>query len=148
MGEMVRRTLHYHTITFTHARYYLMKLLYATRFHIYILALLLTALMPGAASAFSTDKYATESALANGKWVKVSVESTGMHFIPASTLRSWGFSNPEKVRIHGYGGARIADLLSASGYIDDLPPVASRASAAGVYFYAVGPVTWLSLIHI
>lgn len=142
MGEMVRRTLHYHTITFTHARYYLMKLLYATRFYIHILALLLTALMPGAASAFSTDKYATESALANGKWIKVSVESTGMHFIPASTLRSWGFSNPEKVRIHGYGGARIADLLSASGYIDDLPPVASRASASGVYFYAVGPVTW------
>lgn len=91
------------------------------------------------ASAFSTDSYTTKSALAEGRWVKVSVESTGMHLISASTLRQWGFSSPEKVRIHGYGGAMLPDVLSADTYIDDLPQVPAVATWRGIYFYAVGP---------
>lgn len=65
-----------------------------------------------------------------------------MHFIPAATLRSWGLPDPMKVRIHGYGGARISDVLSVDTYTDDLPPVAVHATPDGVYFYGVGPVSW------
>lgn len=91
------------------------------------------------ASAFSPDFYASTSALATGKWVQISVEESGMHRITAAQLRSWGFANPQKVRVHGYGGARISDVLSAENFIDDLPQVPIISSASGVTFYAVGP---------
>lgn len=93
------------------------------------------------AEAFPTDVYSGESVLARGKWAKISVETTGMHFIPASTLRSWGFSNPESVRVHGYGGQRISDILSLANYVDDLPMVQSVATSQGVWFYAQGVVS-------
>lgn len=65
-----------------------------------------------------------------------------MHFIPAATLRSWGISDPSRMSMHGYGGGRIPDELSAVTYVDDLPPVCVHATEKGVYFYAVGPVGW------
>jgi len=91
------------------------------------------------ARAFTLDSYAEESALNRGKWVKISVDRGGMHCIPASTLSSWGFSDPSRVRVHGYGGAMLPDELVPDDYIDDLPRVASRLTAKGLVFYAVGP---------
>lgn len=91
------------------------------------------------ASALPADTYTSRSALAEGKWVKISVSESGMHLIPTSTLKQWGFSSPERVRIHGYGGKAISDILSAKNYIDDLPQVPSVKTARGVAFYAVGP---------
>ncbi len=98
--------------------------------------MLLTAVSAG---AFTLETYATKSVLASGKWVKISVEQGGMHCIPASTLSSWGFSDPSRVRVHGYGGAMLPDYLSAENYIDDLPRVASQVTSRGLVFYAVGP---------
>lgn len=94
------------------------------------------------ALALPPDAYAAHSVLAEGSWSKISVETSGMHFIPASTLRSWGFSDPSRVRIHGYGGARITDLLSTETYTDDLPEVPALRTPQGIYFYATGPVGW------
>lgn len=90
------------------------------------------------ARAFDTDTYTSGSVLAQGHWVKISVTETGVHFIPASSLRSWGFSDPSKVKVYGYGGAPISNTLSKANYVDDLPQVQSHATASGVYFYAVG----------
>lgn len=98
--------------------------------------MLLTA---AGARAFTLETYAPKSVLSSGKWVKISVEQGGMHCIPASTLSSWGFSDPARVRVHGYGGAMLPDFLSADNYIDDLPRVASQVTANGLVFYAVGP---------
>ncbi len=91
------------------------------------------------ASAFAPETYATQSVLASGKWVKVSVKTSGMHCIPAATLSKWGFSNPANVRVYGYGGAMLSDVLAAESYIDDLPQVASTVTAKGLVFYAEGP---------
>ncbi len=106
-----------------------------------VMAATLACASPGAL-ALPPDTYAAHSVLAEGSWSKISVETSGMHFIPASTLRSWGFSNPARVRIHGYGGARIPDLLSAQTYTDDLPEVPALRTPRGIYFYATGPVGW------
>ena len=79
-----------------------------------------------------------------GTWVKVAVTSGGMHFIPEGTLRSWGFSDPSKVKIYGYGGRRLPNLLGNS-YLDDLPQTPSEMVAGnGLYFYAEGPKWWKS----
>lgn len=96
-----------------------------------------------AAAALDTGIYTEQSVLASGQWVKISVDESGLYRIPAATLRQWGFSDPSKVRIHGYGGQRIADALTAANYIDDLPLIQSQSCKDGsVVFYAVGPDLW------
>lgn len=94
------------------------------------------------AGAFSLDTYAPSSALASGKWVKISVPQSGLYAITLADLRKWGFSDPKRVRIHGYGGQRISDNLSADNYIDDLPQVQSAVTDRGIVFWAMGPETW------
>ncbi|MCM1356072.1 MAG: type IX secretion system sortase PorU [Staphylococcus sp.] len=96
----------------------------------------------GHINAFSLDTYASSSVLSEGRWVKVSVSETGLHFISTSTLRSWGFSDPAAVRIFGYGGERISDQLTRDLYVDDLPPVRFEQTTGGIVFFAKGPGTW------
>ena len=96
---------------------------------------------PGKILALNLDTYSSESVLKDGHWVKISVTETGMHLIPASDLKAWGFSDPSKVHVYGYGGERLPDVLNSS-YIDDLPIVSSVNNSQGIYFYAKGPVTW------
>lgn len=99
------------------------------------------------ARAFPLSTYADHSALAEGTWVKVSVSETGMHKISATQLRNWGFTTPSKVKVYGYGGARISDQLTQANYVDDLPQVQQVTGSDGsIYFYAVGPTTWKSAV--
>lgn len=96
------------------------------------------------AAAFPIDTYRSASRLAEGRWVKVAVTETGLHAIPAATLRQWGFSDPSAVAVYGYGGARITDKLTISTYVDDLPRVQTAHTYDGsIVFYAQGPYQWL-----
>lgn len=109
----------------------------------YIMSLRVAAVlfMGGAwlsAGAFAPESYAAESVLASGQWGKVAVTVTGMHFIDARTLASMGFSDPSTVSVHGYGGQRISDVLSADNFIDDLPEVPAVHTPDGIFFYARG----------
>lgn len=115
-----------------------MKVTKVTRYIPLLFIALALALSP-VANAFSLDAYTEESVLANGRWQKISVETSGIHFIPAATLRSWGFSSPRTVKIHGYGAALLPDALTSANYIDDLPQVQTVVTDAGIYFYATGP---------
>ncbi len=107
----------------------------------YILSLLLLMACMGRAQAFSADAYATSSVLSRGRWVKLSVAQSGVHMISLADLRAWGFDNPSKVRVYGYGGQRIADRMTRDNYIDDLPMVQSEMTSRGLVFYAEGPRT-------
>lgn len=91
--------------------------------------------------AFNAETYSAASVLSTGNWVKISVQKSGMHFIPVSELRRMGFSDASRVRVYGYGAMRLPDRLDVSTYIDDLPLVQTVNTAQGIYFYAVGPVT-------
>lgn len=108
-----------------------------------IVAIVSLAMAPSAA-ALPLDTYAQSSVLNSGKWVKVSVPSSGLYAITANTLRNWGFSNLENVRIYGYGGLRTDDILSTSNFFDDLQPVQSKVDGQRVVFYGVGPEEWSS----
>lgn len=94
------------------------------------------------AQAFDLSEYATTSALATGRWVKVSVDHTGIYMLSNSTLRTMGFTDPSRVVIYGYGGRRIADVLTSLSYIDDLPVAPQQHTDRGIVFYGVGPDTW------
>lgn len=106
----------------------------------FVLPLLLLAWGAVPARALHLSTYASNSALAQNRWVKVSAAATGMHCIPEATLRAWGFNNPEMVKVYGYGARRLPELLGSS-YVDDVPQTASEYIAGkGLYFYAEGPV--------
>lgn len=89
--------------------------------------------------AFPKEHYANSSALASGNWVKIEVAETGMQFISDATLKSMGFSDPEKVNIYGYGGVMIPENLDSP---DDLPLVESLRVDGGVLFFGVANVGW------
>lgn len=105
-------------------------------------ALGLFLLAPAKICALDLSIYAQESRLSSGRWIKISVEESGVYKLTPVLLRSLGFSDPARVRVFGYGGARIPDLLTAENYIDDLPETPSEYTDKGVVFYAVGPETW------
>lgn len=107
-----------------------------------IIAVVVFVLQPVFALAFPVETYTKSSRLAEGRWVKVAVKTTGMHLITTSELKSMGFDDPARVGVYGYGGERLSDYLSLSKYIDDLPRVASVATSRGLVFYASGPEGW------
>ena len=93
------------------------------------------------AGAFNTSIYATQSKLASGKWVKVSIPESGVYEITYDELREMGFSNPEQVRLYGAGGNRISEQLNGSA-VDDLKPVPVLRSNGKICFYGNGPVSF------
>ncbi|MCH5219466.1 MAG: type IX secretion system sortase PorU [Muribaculaceae bacterium] len=97
--------------------------------------------------AFDESKYASSSVLSSGRWIKISVPESGLYAITPQQLRQWGFSDASQVRVCGYGGARIADLMTEANYIDDLPVIPTLTTAGGnIVFYGVGPEQWSSSI--
>lgn len=92
--------------------------------------------------AFEAGYYPEQSVLAEGNWVKISIDSDGLYRIPVSTLRSWGFNDLSKVRIYGTGGERMADPLTTDNYPADLPLIQSTQTDAGIVFYGRGPGSW------
>ncbi len=108
-----------------------------------MIAAVLTALLinPTEASALPVETYASSSRLSSGKWVKVKVEQTGIQFVSAANLRKMGFSNPENVRVYGFGG-RILPTNFAQFTADDLPRVASSYTSKGLYFFGYDHIRW------
>ena len=91
------------------------------------------------ASAFSVSNYATQSKLASGKWVKISIPESGMYEITYDELREMGFNNPSQVRVYGHGGYKISEILNGRN-IDDLKPVRILRTNDKVCFYGNGPI--------
>lgn len=50
------------------------------------------------------SRYASNSLLSEGKWVKIRVDKTGIYKLSYADLKNMGFSDPSKVSVHGYGG--------------------------------------------
>ena len=56
--------------------------------------------------AVTNGRYAEHSVLSSGRWVKIDVTADGVYALTRSRLRRMGFSNPDQVRLFGYGGYR------------------------------------------
>lgn len=94
-----------------------------------------------AASRSSAERYAAQSVLSSGKWVRISVEKDGIHKITDKELKKMGFSNPAKVRLYGYGG-HILPEKDIHTLIDDLCEVPLLRETGHMLFYANGTVKW------
>ena len=85
--------------------------------------------------ALNTSYYATQSALSKGHWAKVKVTQTGICEITYDQLRAAGFSNPEKVTVHGYGGVNLYREDFSSSYKDDVKQIYCLHKNNKILFY-------------
>lgn len=74
--------------------------------------------------------------LAEGRWVKVAVDTTGIHLLPVEMLRSLGFNDLDRVIVAGYGSVERAHSLDTAP--DDLPVLPVRRTSRGILFLAEG----------
>lgn len=88
-----------------------------------------------------SSRYASESVLNSGKWVKIQVAEDGIYKLTAADLKKMGFSNLDKVAVYGYGGWPLDEDFSTT-YIDDVPEVAVWRRADYLLFYGKGPRKW------
>ena len=88
-----------------------------------------------------SSRYASESVLNSGKWVKIQVAEDGIYKLTAADLKKMGFSNLDKVAVYGNGGWPLDEDFSTT-YIDDVPEVAVWRSADYLLFYGKGPRKW------
>ena len=90
------------------------------------------------------ERYAEHSVLSQGKWAKIRVSDSGIHQLTASTIKSAGFSDLSKVRIYGYGGYLVPEVLTDE-YLrdyDDLKEIPTCTVGDKKLFYAKGSVYW------
>ena len=94
----------------------------------------------------NTDRYASHSVLASGRWVKIRVPASGIYQLSSSLVRQAGFSDINKVKIYGYGGNLQDEVLNGNTLkaLDDLPEVEQCIVGGKHLFYAKGPVSWSS----
>lgn len=96
----------------------------------------------------ATERWPSNSVLSEGKWVKISVKEEGIYRLTPEMLRKAGFSNPEQVKLYGYGGRIIPEAWSFDGLEalpGDLEEVPLRRLENGTaLFFAEGIVryTW------
>ena len=90
------------------------------------------------------QRYAENSVLRSGSWAKIRVPATGIYQLTSELVKKAGFTDINKVKIYGYGGARQPERLTADYLVqtDDLKEVATCTVNGRRLFYAVGPVSW------
>lgn len=83
----------------------------------------------------------TISRLSAGRWVKLRVSDNGIHMITHARLKGMGFSDPNRVRLYGYGGHMLSENDTES-WRNDLCEVPLWRDEDRVFFYANGTVKW------
>ena len=99
---------------------------------------------PKRAKRAGGERYAANSVLVSGTWAKIRIPSTGIYQLTSDLVRQAGFTDINKVRVYGYGGAMQPEVLTGD-YLtqtDDLQEVPLCDIDGKRLFYAVGPITW------
>lgn len=96
--------------------------------------------------AASSNRYASHSVLATGKWAKIRVSNDGVYQLTDALIRKAGFTDLSKVKVYGYGGHMQNETLTVSDLTstDDLSEVPQYVSGGKHLFYGKGPVSWSS----
>lgn len=94
-------------------------------------------------AAKTGERYVSNSVLSSGRWKKIHVTKDGIYRLTPSFLSNIGFSNPDKVRLYGYGGHQQSEALDADNDFDDLEEVPLYKTESGdLLFWANGLVYW------
>lgn len=100
---------------------------------------LLFASMP--TLALSPSYYAAQSKLSTDKWVKIKTPGEGVCEITYDQLREWGFANPEKVNVYGYGATLLSSDVFDASHPDDVALTYTLHEGDKLYFYSTSDVT-------
>ena len=94
----------------------------------------------------AADRYARQSVLAQGRWVKIRIPASGVYQLTESMIRKAGFTDINKVHLYGYGGHLQREVLTESDLIqyDDLREVPLCVVEGKRLFHGKGPVSWAS----
>lgn len=111
-----------------------------------ITAKLISSILPGRravaamtlAVAINLGAAAESSPLAAGHWVRIAVKNTGMQQITFDQLRQWGFNEPERVTVYGYGGAAFWNCWSNPDDPGYIPQQYSIVEGNRILFYGEG----------
>lgn len=87
------------------------------------------------------DRYAENSVLSTGKWVKIRLTDAGVYRLTDAELTRMGFTTPAKVRLYGYGGRLLPEVIGAPE-VDDLQEIPLWREKGYSLFYANGTVSW------
>lgn len=94
-----------------------------------------------ATRAASANRYAENSVLNNGRWVKIAVQNSGVYKITSAQLSKMGFKDISKVRLFGYGGHIIPEK-NIHLQTDDLCEIPVWRENDYLLFYANGTILW------
>ncbi len=97
------------------------------------------------AAGTATARYADNSVLSSGKWLKIRVKEEGIYELTAAQLAEHGFSDINRVKIFGYGGRILPMKITFEGddrLTDDLEEVATLKKGNALLFFAEGTVRW------
>lgn len=111
------------------------------RINSFKLSVISTPVPVAARANYTVAKTTEKSVLSSGRFVKIRVSDSGVYRITSAELRGMGFSNPDKVRLYGYGGYLLSNRFSEHP-ADDLPEVPLYRGGGGVLFYARGTLHW------
>lgn len=90
------------------------------------------------------ERYRDHSVLKEGTWAKIRIAESGIYQLTDALIRKAGFSDINKVKVYGYGGALQPEKLT-DDYLratDDLQEVTTCTVNGRRLFYGVGPVMW------
>ena len=104
-------------------------------------AVILLAGTTAMAWGFDSSHFAQSSRLAQGRWVKVAVDESGIYQITASDAQKWGFHDLSRVKVYGFGAMQMGDALEST-LPDDLPQVPVLRTQDKILFYCCGPGKW------
>ena len=111
-----------------------------------VVCLAVLAITADSAEALDKHYYAPTSKLAEGQWVKIAVQESGICQITAADISNWGLgSDLSQIHVFGYGGAPLSEVMLSDNYSDDLPQVPVVRTSDRILFYAQGPTTWAKL---
>lgn len=110
-----------------------------------VTSLVLMALMLGIGTesllALSPNYYTQMSKLSSDKWVKIKTTGEGIHQITYEQLRQWGFDEPEKVNVYGYGATLLSRDIFSESDPDDVKLTYTNHQGEKLYFYSTADVS-------
>ena len=107
-----------------------------------IFAVLSASIFLSIQAGLRSGHFAETSQMSAGRWVKVTVDSSGVYQLTHERLRELGFDNPAQVSVRGFSAADLSGNNFTDDLPDDLPPAKFMHTADGrLLFYGEGAVS-------
>ena len=89
------------------------------------------------------DRYVASSRLANGRWIKLSIQENGLYQLSRTMLTKLGF-DPENVHLYGYGGHILPEPIRNGSHYDDMVevPLYYNSQTDAWIFWGNGIIRW------